>query len=129
MTEPQSLDGAREEPACRLVSAARVVRGEHLDRHKVLRTSLCVGWCEEIAHIAARERFDAPCSLLLSSVRDLSFHAQVHPGEIVRLQGHAAEAQNSTVEVRVEGRLLHPKDDPKLVVEGVFTFAVRSESD
>ena len=105
-----------------VVTSVHFVKGEDLNHHKTLYGARCVDWCVHLAYVAAQNCFDAYQPLVFMSIRSLLMRGPARLGEIVQLSGHVDYVGESVIGVRVDGRTLQPKDDPKLVVTGTFLF-------
>lgn len=104
----------------RVLTTTHLVKGEDLNHHQTLYGGRCVEWAVHAAYVTAQNCFDTPRPVVFMSIRNLSMRVPARLGEIVQFTGRVDYVGESTIGVRVDGRKLQPKDDPKLVVTGRF---------
>lgn len=109
------------------ITTTQLVKGEDLNHHLTLYGGRCVEWCVQAAYVAAENCFDASRRLVFMSIGNLSMREPARLGEIIQLSGLVDYIGESTIGVRVDGRKLQPKDDPRLVVTGTFLFCTVDE--
>ncbi len=109
------------------ISTSHLVKSEDLNHHNTLYAGRCVEWSVQMAYIAAENCFDQPRPLVFMSIRSLSMRAPARLGEIIQFTGRVDYIGESTIGIRVDGKKLQPKDDPKPVVTGTFLFCTVDE--
>lgn len=114
------MNSSNSEPPS--ISTTHLVKSEDLNHHNTLYAGRCVEWCVQMAYIAAENCFDEPRPLVFMSIRSLSMRSPARLGEIIQFTGRVDYIGESTIGIRVDGRMLQPKDDPKPVVTGTFLF-------
>jgi acyl-CoA hydrolase len=102
------------------ISTTRLVKGEDLNHHLTLYGGRCVEWAVQLAYIAAQNCFDDSRPIVFMSIRSLSMRSPAKLGDILELTGRVDYLGESTIGVRVDGRKLQPKCDPRPVVTGTF---------
>jgi len=117
-----------QESRYKTISTTHLVKGEDLNHHKTLYGGRCVEWCVEMAYVAAANLLDEARSIVFMSIRSLSMRAPATVGEIIQLTARVDYVGESTIGIRVDGRKLHPKDDPRTVVTGTFLFCTVDEA-
>jgi acyl-CoA hydrolase len=110
------------------ISTTHLVKSEDLNHHRTLYAGRCVEWCVQMAYIAAENCFDENRPLVFMSIRSLSMREPAHLGEIIQFTGRVDYVGESTIGIRVDGRKLQPKNNPKLVVTGTFLFCTVDET-
>lgn len=105
-----------------------LVKSEDLNHHQTLYAGRCVEWCVQMAYVTAERCFDEPRPLVFMSIRSLSMRSPARLGEILLLTGRVDYVGESTIGVRVDGRLAQPADDGKSVVTGTFLFCTIEET-
>ncbi|MFQ5424732.1 MAG: hypothetical protein ACE5F9_12230 [Phycisphaerae bacterium] len=115
-------------PADRVMTSSHLVKGEDLNHHQTLYAGRCVDWCVQMAYVTAESCFERPRPLVFMSIRSLSMRTPARLGEMLQLTGRLDYVGESTIGVRVDGRLVQPRDDQKLVVTGTFLFCAVDET-
>ena len=107
-------------PQYPIATTDHLVKGEDLNHHHTLYAGRCVEWCVQMAYVTAQRCFDQPRPLVFMSIRSLSMRSPARLGEILHLTGRVDYLGESTIGVRVDGRLAQPRDDGRAVVTGTF---------
>ncbi|MCZ6817623.1 MAG: hypothetical protein O7F76_13130 [Planctomycetota bacterium] len=109
-------------PPYQVMTTNHFVKSEDLNHHRTLYAGRCVEWCVQMAYVTAEGCFVHPRPLVFMSIRSLSMRQPARLGEILQLSGRVDYIGESTIGVRVDGRLLQPRNDRRLVVTGTFLF-------
>jgi len=113
---------SEHQPTDTTISTTHLIKGEDLNHHGTLYAGRCVEWSVQMAYIAAENLFETPRPLVFMSIRNLSMRAPVRLGDILQFTGRIDYIGETTIGVRVEGRLLQNKHGRKSVVNGSFLF-------
>jgi len=104
-----------------------VIKSEDLNHHQTLYGGRCVEWAVQTAYITAANCFDDVRRIVFMSIHSLSVRAPARLGEIVQFTGSVDYVGEAIIGIRVDGRKMHPKDDPRLVATGTFLFCTVDE--
>jgi acyl-CoA hydrolase len=118
---------AQDSRSPRELTTTHLVKGEDLNHHQTLYGGRCVEWCVHMAYVTAENCFDEPQPLVFMSIRSLSMRSPARLGDIIQLTGRIDYVGESTIGVRVDGRLLQPKSAQKPVATGTFLFCTVDE--
>ncbi|MBK8268908.1 MAG: acyl-CoA thioesterase [Planctomycetes bacterium] len=109
------------------LSTLHLVKSEDLNHHQTLYAGRCVEWCVQAAYIAAENCFSDPRPLVFMSIRSLSMRSPARVGDIIQYTGTIDYVGDSTIGVRVDAKILQPKDNQKIVATGTFLFCTVDE--
>lgn len=115
-------------PPFQVMTTNHLVKSEDLNHHRTLYAGRCVEWCVQMAYVTAQSCFTEPRPLVFMSIRSLSMREPARLGEILQLTGRVDYVGESTIGVRVDGRLLQPRSGRGLVVTGTFLFCTVDEN-
>lgn len=111
----------------RSITTMQLVKREDLNHHQTLYGGRCVEWCVQTAYIAAENCFDHPQPVVFMSIRSLSIRSPARIGDIIELKGTVDYIGDSTIGIRVDARLMQPRNDQKIVATGTFLFCTVDE--
>jgi len=116
-----------EKQQYRSISTTHLVKGEDLNHHQTLYGGRCVEWSVQMAYITAQNCFEDARPIVFMSIRSLSMRAPARLGDIVEFTGRVDYVGETTIGIRVDGRKLQPKHDPKPIMTGTFLFCTVDE--